>query len=192
LKQPEIKNDSKKTALLKYKQAGLSDLNYKYQIMVAPHKKLSNTKVRDEFIDAIQENNLNFINPRLGATPLIYAVRDDNILILLKLLQSTIDLNERYNRLLVIAARSSNTLILKLLLEFGADPNLPNRSGDYPLNSTISYRQPAQMHVLLSYQADPNLKDNNGQTPYMRAYKMKDKIYMQLLEAKGADTGLPK
>ncbi len=182
---------AKKTAVIKYKQAGLSDLYFRHQIMLNRLTRSAKTVVRDKFIAAVLDNDFNFIMPRLGANPLIYAVRDDNLLILLKLLQSSIDLNELDNRLLGIAARSANTLILRLLLEFGADPNLPDRRGEYPLKSTVSYKQPAQMQVLLSYQADPNLKVR-GWTPYKLAYNSNDTISMQLLEAAGAETELPK
>jgi ankyrin repeat protein len=51
-----------------------------------------------------------------------------------------------------------------LLLENGADPNLPNNRGETPLMHAANSDRPDLLQTLLMFGADPNSKDKNGMT----------------------------
>lgn len=57
---------------------------------------------------------------------------------------------------------------LRLLLEYGADPNLKNDRGCTALEVSILWCLPDLVKLLLIHGADPNLKDSRGITPLMK------------------------
>ena len=58
---------------------------------------------------------------------------------------------------------------LRLLLEYGADPNLRNSLERTALEIAILWCLPKIVKLLLLHGADPNLPDKNGQTPLMKS-----------------------
>jgi hypothetical protein len=58
---------------------------------------------------------------------------------------------------LILATYNADMTSLKLLLEFGADPNIKNSKGDTPLRCAGEYNREAEARLLLEYGADPNI-----------------------------------
>ena len=76
---------------------------------------------------------------------------------------------DRQNPPLLWAMEASppNTNIVKLLLDHGADPNLPFAgSGNTALHLAVGRRRsPELIQLLLDYKADPNIRNAKGETP---------------------------
>ena len=91
---------------------------------------------------------------------------------------------------LIWAARSGSVDALKVLLDAGADVNLPGSSGDNwdatPLQHAILERQPASVALLLERGADPN-RGGGSLTPLFLAAGDTDPAMLKLLLAHGAD-----
>ena len=91
---------------------------------------------------------------------------------------------------LIWAARSGSVDALKVLLDAGADVNLPGSSGDNwdatPLQHAILERQPAAVALLLDRGADPN-RGGGSLAPLFLAAGDTDPAMLKLLLAHGAD-----
>ena len=55
--------------------------------------------------------------------------------------------------------------MVKMLLNVGADPNLPDNTGESPLYWAVRQGDTAVVQLLLEARADPNRADVRGQTP---------------------------
>lgn len=92
---------------------------------------------------------------------------------------------------LIWAARSGSVDAIDLLLDSGADVNLPGPTGDdwdaTPLQHAILERQPAAARVLLDRGADPNHGAAGSPTPLLLAAGDTDPAILTLLLAHGAD-----
>jgi ankyrin repeat protein len=93
---------------------------------------------------------------------------------------------------LIWASRSGSIDAITLLLDSGADVNLPGPTGDdwdaTPLQHAILERQPAVVRLLLDRGADPNRGAGPGsQTPLLLAAGDTDPAIVTLLLAHGAD-----
>jgi ankyrin repeat protein len=60
------------------------------------------------------------------------------------------------NRALMYACAGNQAEVVKLLLELGADPNMPNSKGIVPLMHTVSCGNKVTTRLLLKHGADPN------------------------------------
>lgn len=80
-----------------------------------------------------------------------------------------------------------------MLLQAGADPNIKNNSGDYPLTLALEYKawDAAKLMLTNPYhaknQADPNVKNKDGVSALMLAYNAKQPNLVKLLLDRGAD-----
>jgi len=93
---------------------------------------------------------------------------------------------------LIWASRSGSIEAINLLLDSGADVNLPGPTGDdwdaTPLQHAILERQPAAVRLLLDRGADPNrVPGPGGLTPLVLAAGDTDPTILKLLLAHGAD-----
>ncbi len=99
----------------------------------------------------------------------------------------------------VRAAQSSDTALMKLLLEYKADPKLPTNYGDTALTASagigwvegVTYERSAKenfeaVQMLLDLGLDPNAANRDGRTPLMGAALKGRTDVVQLLVDKGA------
>jgi ankyrin repeat protein len=92
---------------------------------------------------------------------------------------------------LIWASRSGSIEAINLLLDSGADVNLPGSTGDNwdatPLQHAILQRQPAVVRLLLDRGADLNRGAGGSLTPLFLAAGDTDPAILKLLLAHGAD-----
>ena len=69
--------------------------------------------------------------------------------------------------------------IVRLLLESGASPNVPQEGGWVPIHEAAQVGDKEMVKVLLEYGADPQLRSNDGRTPAAMA---KAKGHEEILE----------
>lgn len=79
----------------------------------------------------------------------------------------------------LMLVKESKSVVAEELLERGANPNIPNRSGN-----TALHIKPALTRILLSHGADPNIQDSMGNTPL---HICRDLDVMRELLERGAD-----
>jgi ankyrin repeat protein len=96
---------------------------------------------------------------------------------------------------LIEAARSGSLDRVKLLLDAGADVNLPGPTGDgwdaTPLQHAILARQAGAVRLLLDRGADPNrVAGPNAPAPLLLAAGDTDPTFVNLLLAHGADPAI--
>ena len=97
------------------------------------------------------------------------------------------------------AAQSSDTALMKLLLQYGADPKLKTDHGDTALTAAggigwvegVTYERSIKENVeavkmLLDLGLDPNAANNDGRTPLMAAAMKGRSEVVQMLVDKGA------
>lgn len=92
---------------------------------------------------------------------------------------------------LIWAARAGSVEAINVLLDAGADVNLPGPTGDNwdatPLQHAILERQVAAVRLLLEHGADPNRGAGGGLTPLSLAAGDTDPVIVKLLLAHRAD-----
>jgi ankyrin repeat protein len=128
-------------------------------------------------------------------TPLTQAAARDDVVALRQLLADGHKADERGDSwtALIWASRSGSIEAIKLLLDSGADINLPGPTGDNwdatPLQHAILQRQPAAVRLLLDRGADLNRGAGPGRrlTPLLLAAGDTDPSILKLLLAHGAD-----
>jgi ankyrin repeat protein len=95
---------------------------------------------------------------------------------------------------LIWAARSGSIDAITVLLDSGADVNLPGSSGDHwdatPLQHAILERRPAAVRLLLERGAEPNRGASGSPTPLFLAAGDTDPTILTLLLAHGADPSI--
>jgi ankyrin repeat protein len=98
------------------------------------------------------------------------------------------------------ASQSSDTVLMKLLLKYGADPQIKTAFGDTALTAAggigwvpgVTYERSADENVealrlLLDLGLDPNAANNDGRTALMGAAMKGRNAVVQLLVDRGAD-----
>ena len=92
-----------------------------------------------------------------------------------------------HHRVLSAAVRRQNTALTRVLLENGADPNLPEEGAPRGLSLWIAVndRQHEIVRMLLAHGADPNGSVESSGTPMTQAAAKKDAELVELLRAHG-------
>lgn len=103
-----------------------------------------------------------------GYTAFKYACgKSNNDVVELMLKHTEVDINyfdANSDPSILIAAKQKNDVILRRLLEHGADPNVQNTAGQVPLHEVCSSGRLNVATTLLKWGANVNLKDNKGNT----------------------------
>ncbi|MEI8044713.1 MAG: ankyrin repeat domain-containing protein [Verrucomicrobiota bacterium] len=101
-----------------------------------------------------------------------------------KLLEQGADVNEvsegRDPTPLWVALRTGNEVLVRLLLERGADPNY--YKDETPLHRMVLHGEPRMIRLLLQFGADPNQKNNAGETALQHARRRGNPAIIKLLE----------
>ena len=101
------------------------------------------------------------------------------------ILASGIDKNLRDNfgdTALHVAIFQKNIMIIKLLLDYGFDPNaIVISNGNTPLHNAVASNNIAAARLLIQYGANKNIRAKNGQTPLEKARKEEKQDMVRLL-----------
>ena len=106
-----------------------------------------------------------------GCTPLYVAFDEEEVEIAEMLLEKDADSNignmdiGPENTLLAWLCSRKKVAMVKLLLKFNVDTNIPGKSGFYPLHMAARSGSKAILEMLLRAGADPMVNDCNGKTP---------------------------
>ena len=103
-----------------------------------------------------------------GQSPLIFAVVRRSPELVEELLRFKPKLNEKNKSvtLLLRAVSEESVPVVKLLLEAGADPDLPSYTSDYtPLHAAVGRNSKSTVELLLAHKANPNVVDTSGESP---------------------------
>ena len=80
------------------------------------------------------------------------------------------------------AMYQSNLKVVKLLLDYGFDPNARDTAHGYtPLHLAVIANNPAAAQLLLQYKADRGIKDLEGLTPLARAREGEKRAMVSVL-----------
>lgn len=116
-----------------------------------------------------KEPELAYQKDKNGFSALLYAVASGQDRIVDALLHITKQVNdvepEKGYTPLLIAATKGYTTIVRLLLEYGANPNMKTFDGITALHNAVYEKQIDIVKLLLEYGADPSIKDGIGRTP---------------------------
>jgi len=90
---------------------------------------------------------------------------------------------------LAVRRRDAQTLeaLIKALLEAGADPNIPNDLGDFPIHEAARRGYEEILRTLLEAGADPNIQDRFGSFPIHQAVEEGSERILRTLLESGAD-----
>jgi len=137
------------------------------------------------------------VNARLSdGTPLILAThrrRSDLVAVLLEAGSRVDARNQKGQTSLAVATKTGQIAIMQLLLEAGADPNIPERAsrggwaGWSPLHGAVLRGDVGAAHLLLEAGADPNARDALRNTPLAWAAHNGDSDSIRSLLAAGAN-----
>ena len=84
-------------------------------------------------------------------------------------------------------AMTTDSSILSLLLDKGANPNTKSTEGATPIMNAVQSDKIEHLNILIKNQADLNAKDNRGFTALHRASEMGRKEMVRILLENGAD-----
>jgi len=91
---------------------------------------------------------------------------------------------------LLIATANGHYKVVKLLLEYAAEPNICNYYGATPLIFASKYGKKSLCKLLLNYNADINLPDMKGRTPLMWASEEGHLSVIEILIDNGVNISL--
>ena len=107
---------------------------------------------------------------KIGKNEILFAIRCGNAKSIEKILEFGVNLNKVKDTIgqsaLRIAIERNNLPIVKLLLEYGADPNHIDKLWSSPIHYTVDSEI---IKELLKYGAEVDSEDSSGMTPLMRA-----------------------
>lgn len=129
-----------------------------------------------------------------GVTPLYFAVANQDISTIKKLLKRGSDVNRIGRNCfspLQCAVDNEYLDVVKILLKAGADPNFQSGWGRTALMIAVAHQNIDIVRLLLTQKADPNLADEQGETALLAAIDAQSEELVKLLVKHGADIEQP-
>ena len=83
--------------------------------------------------------------------------------------------------LLLLAARTNNTEILRAMVEAGADVNAPSPTGETPLMAAVRLGQQANIDYLIAKGANAAAKDGSGKSAAAIGQELRDQNYLSVM-----------
>lgn len=124
-------------------------------------------------------------------TPLNYLIKYNNI-DGIKIISKATDfnINESDNNgetplLKIIKSSINNINLIKLLLSYGADPNISDKNGMTPLIYSILQNNSSMVTLLIKYNADVNQTDGNNISPIKYSIKVHNIVIGKILLDEG-------
>lgn len=124
------------------------------------------------------------IQDKQGRTPLFDYVQKNDINSVLELLKGGANVNIADNESKTVLLYASNNSIRKVLLAYGANPNVKTSNGSTLLHMAVQKDNEEVAKTMLEYKADVNALDTNEKTPL---YYSKNNAIRRLLLEKGAN-----
>ena len=123
----------------------------------------------------------------LGYSPLVSAVHYGDLEMIQILLDYGVDVNAQCFGSTPLSyaltrRRSNNPGVVRLLLDHGADPNIPTQDGSIPLYQAIENGEIEVIRALIEYGASVEVEDDEGVTPLDVAWGGREEIIRLLLE----------
>lgn len=89
--------------------------------------------------------------------------------------------------LLYAVSNTTGDAMIRMLLEHGADPEMPNSEGNIPLQIALDKRDPAKIVALIEFGANPNIAVEDGTSPIgVVALRSEDPTDLESLLSAGA------
>ncbi|KAG4443311.1 hypothetical protein IFR05_001180 [Cadophora sp. M221] len=133
-------------------------------------RRLLNSGSRSSVIDAF------------GMRPIHWAAERGHFKIVQLLVSPSADLDHKGRNPLFMASESTSAQTVRVLLKFGSNINLQNKSGRTPLHAAASTGALDMVQLLLSRGASPETQDNRGICPlHLGAYGGYDEVVEELL-----------
>lgn len=119
-----------------------------------------------------------------GFTPLILASYYGNVEVAALLAKHVkeINVNSDSGTALMAAVFKNDIVITKILLDLGADANIPDPNGTTALHYATRFSNKEIIKLLVAYGADLNLKDSKGFSVLDYALRDKDESILKLLK----------
>jgi len=119
-----------------------------------------------------------------GFTPLILACYHGNLEVasLLAKNVNNINTNSDSGTALMAAVFKNDVEVTKMLLDFGADANIPDPNETTALHYAVRFKNVDLIKMLVAHDADINLKDNKGFSALDYASQDKDESILKLLK----------
>jgi len=138
------------------------------------------------------ETLLNFeFKQRNHFTPLMLAIKNENIKIIKYLIEYGANINKRnkngYTPLIVAIKKKKNNDIVKYLIDNGADVNQRTVNGDSPLMEACKKRNKPVIKYLIKNGAEINIENKEGETPLTISIVNNDMNIAKYLIKHGAD-----
>ena len=134
----------------------------------------------------VLENNSDVINYKnsSGFTPLTLACYNGNLEVatLLAKKVENINVNSDAGTALMAAVFKNDIEITKILLDLGADANIPDTNGTTALHYATRFTNKEIIKLLVAYGADMNFKDSKGYSALDYALLDKDESILKLLK----------
>lgn len=132
---------------------------------------------------AINRDTINTIE-HSGYSPLILACYRGNVEVAIYLAQHVKDVDgtSKMGTPLMAAVFKDQLVLVEILLEMKADPNIADPNGTTPLHYAIMNRNEALVKLLVDAHADVNVKDNRGNSALDYGHMTQNAVIINLLK----------